>query len=55
MSYEKAKICNSSNLQLAINEFKITEEEYKLRPRLNSCNITSFDDLNILDFVPRLK
>jgi hypothetical protein len=55
MSYEKINISNSSNLQLAINEFKVTEEEYKLRPRLNSCNITSFEDLDILDFVPKLK
>ena len=56
MSYEKPNNSNSSSLQLALSEFKITEEEYKKKLRSNSCIIPSFQELaNCLDFVPKLK
>ena len=40
----------------SLKEFKITDNDLKLRLRSNSCAIPSLDQLaNCLDFVPKLK
>lgn len=49
--------CNSiASKMFSLKEFKITEENLKLRLRSNSSIIPSIKELaNCLDFVPKLK
>jgi hypothetical protein len=56
MSNQTSKKLNSPNYKFNIGKFKITEEEFDLRLRSNSCAIPSLEEFVYhLDFVPKLK
>lgn len=53
---ERTKSKSNASKLFSLKEFKISEENLKLRLRSNSCLIPSINDLAYcLDFVPKLK